>query len=83
MRIKIKDVGTVITGKTPSTKNKDFWDGNICFITIDDMNSNLCAIPSMTFGKRCVIIYKLFRVVLYLGRYERLCKRGGHNDERK
>ena len=41
MRVKLKDIGTIITGKTPSTKNKEFWDGNVCFITIEDMNDNL------------------------------------------
>lgn len=41
MRVKLKDIGTIITGKTPSTKNKKFWDGNVCFITIEDMNNNL------------------------------------------
>lgn len=30
-------VGTVITGKTPSTKEEDFWDGNIPFITPKDI----------------------------------------------
>lgn len=34
----------VITGKTPSTKNKDFWDGSIPFITIPDMHKQIFTI---------------------------------------
>jgi type I restriction enzyme S subunit len=40
MRVRLKDIGTVITGKTPSTKKSEFWDGDVCFITIDDINAN-------------------------------------------
>lgn len=35
--LKIKDVGNVATGKTPSTFNKNFWGGNIPFITPGDI----------------------------------------------
>lgn len=35
--MKIKDLGTVITGKTPSTKQKDFWNGDIHFVTPADL----------------------------------------------
>ncbi len=37
---KIKSIGTIITGKTPSTKNKVYWDGNIPFITPTDIKQN-------------------------------------------
>ena len=35
--MKIKDIGKVITGKTPSTDNLDFFDGPIMFITPPDV----------------------------------------------
>lgn len=35
--MKIKDLGTVITGKTPSTKQKDFWNGDVHFVTPADL----------------------------------------------
>lgn len=31
----------VVTGKTPSTKNEEFWNGNIPFITIPDMHNQI------------------------------------------
>lgn len=34
----------VVTGKTPSTKNKEYWDGNIPFITIPDMHNQVFTI---------------------------------------
>lgn len=37
---KLGEVGQVITGKTPSTSNDDFWDGDIQFITPTDINEN-------------------------------------------
>ncbi|MGL6064254.1 MAG: restriction endonuclease subunit S [Fusobacteriaceae bacterium] len=37
----IKKIGDVITGKTPSTKNKENYGGNIPFITIPDMHGNI------------------------------------------
>ena len=33
----IADLGEVITGKTPTTKNKDYWGGDIQFITPKDL----------------------------------------------
>lgn len=36
-KAKIKDLGTIITGKTPSTKNDLFWNGEIDFITPKDI----------------------------------------------
>ena len=35
--MKIKEIGKVITGKTPSTKNKEYFNGNIPFITPEDI----------------------------------------------
>lgn len=37
---KIKNIGNIITGKTPSTKNKVYWNGNIPFITPADIKQN-------------------------------------------
>ena len=36
--MKIKDIGNIITGKTPSTKQKDNYDGSIMFITPEDVS---------------------------------------------
>jgi type I restriction enzyme S subunit len=33
----IKDVGKIVTGKTPSTKVDSFWNGNIPFVTPSDI----------------------------------------------
>jgi len=38
MLVKLGDVGTIITGKTPSTKNKENFDGEIRFITPEDIS---------------------------------------------
>lgn len=35
--MKIKDLGTVVTGKTPSTKQKEYWNGKIHFVTPADL----------------------------------------------
>ena len=35
--MKLKDVGKIVTGKTPSTKNTNFWNGDIPFITPKDI----------------------------------------------
>ena len=44
---KIVDIAKkVVTGKTPSTANKDFWDGDIPFITIPDMHNQLFTIKT-------------------------------------
>jgi type I restriction enzyme S subunit len=37
---KLGDIGTVITGKTPSTSNDELWDGNIEFITPTDIEGS-------------------------------------------
>jgi len=34
----VSSIGDVFTGKTPSTSNKNFWNGNIPFITPADIN---------------------------------------------
>ncbi len=36
----IKEIGEVITGKTPPTSKKDYWNGNVQFITPEDINSS-------------------------------------------
>ena len=36
--LKIDEVGTVITGKTPKTSVSEFWDGNLPFYTPSDMD---------------------------------------------
>ena len=38
--ITIGDIGRVVTGKTPSTKNKQFWDGEFPFITPVDLQKS-------------------------------------------
>ena len=44
---KIVDIAKkIVTGKTPSTANKDFWDGNIPFITIPDMHKQVFTIKT-------------------------------------
>ena len=35
----LSDLGIVVTGKTPSTKNSQFWDGEIPFVTPKDIQS--------------------------------------------
>lgn len=37
----VSDFGSVITGKTPSTSKKDFYGGDIPFVTIPDMHGNV------------------------------------------
>lgn len=34
------DIGQVVTGKTPSTKDLNLWDGNIQFVTPTDISKN-------------------------------------------
>jgi type I restriction enzyme S subunit len=36
--LKIDEVGTVLTGKTPKTSASEFWDGNLPFYTPSDMD---------------------------------------------
>ena len=35
---KIREVGNIVTGKTPNTKDDDLWNGNILFITPTDID---------------------------------------------
>ena len=42
----IADLGTVITGKTPSTSKRENYGGNIPFITIPDMHTGIFPISS-------------------------------------
>lgn len=45
---KIGDVSSkVVTGKTPSTKNDELWDGDIPFITIPDMHNQIFTINTI------------------------------------
>src|SRR3972149_6739038 len=37
---KISEMGRVVTGKTPSTKNREFFDGEYLFITPSDLDYN-------------------------------------------
>lgn len=44
---KIIDIANkVVTGKTPSTKNEEFWNGDIPFITIPDMHNQVFTIDT-------------------------------------
>ena len=33
----LADLGTIVTGKTPSTKCKEYWNGNVPFVTPKDI----------------------------------------------
>lgn len=46
-RKKVGEIGTVITGKTPSTSNKENYGGSIPFITIPDMHTGIYPVPSV------------------------------------
>jgi type I restriction enzyme S subunit len=35
---RINEVGEIVTGTTPSTKERSYWGGNIPFVTPADMN---------------------------------------------
>lgn len=37
-KYKLKELGTVYSGGTPSTKNDEYWDGNIPWITPKDLS---------------------------------------------
>ena len=39
----VQDLGEVVCGKTPSTSHKEFYGGNIPFITIPDMHDSVFA----------------------------------------
>ncbi|RFC55009.1 restriction endonuclease subunit S [Brumimicrobium aurantiacum] len=37
----LKQIGKIITGSTPSTKNTDYWNGNIQFVTPSDLETQI------------------------------------------
>ena len=37
--MKLKELGKIITGKTPPTENEEYWDGDVPFITVKDVQS--------------------------------------------
>lgn len=39
-KITIGDLGKIVTGKTPSTKNENFWNGDIPFVTPSDLQKS-------------------------------------------
>ena len=39
-KIKIKELGKIISGGTPSTANENFWDGELIWITPKDLSKN-------------------------------------------
>ena len=43
---KVREIGKVITGKTPSTSKKEYYGGQIPFITIPDMHTGIYPISS-------------------------------------
>lgn len=53
--MKIKLMGSIITGKTPSTKLKDNFDGEIPFITPEDISKGFI-VPKLSepFLKRVI-----------------------------
>ena len=40
-KIEIKDLGKIVTGKTPSTAKDDYYGSDIPFVTIPDMHNNV------------------------------------------
>lgn len=66
---KLGEVGEILTGKTPSTKNKNLWNGDIQFVTPTDIvenkyqlttqrnvveNSNLKILPKLSIMFTCI-----------------------------
>ena len=39
-KVKLEDVGEIISGGTPSTTNETFWDGDVLFVTPLDLGRN-------------------------------------------
>lgn len=39
--VQLKKIGEIITGSTPSTKNKDYWNGDIQFVTPADLETQI------------------------------------------
>ena len=51
-RKKVEEIGTVITGKTPSTSNKENYGGSIPFITIPDMHTGIYPVSSVFLSEK-------------------------------
>jgi type I restriction enzyme S subunit len=47
-RCRVIDFGTVITGKTPSTRNKDYYGSDIPFVKTPDMHGNVHVLETAT-----------------------------------
>ena len=39
-KYKMKEIGNIVSGGTPSTNNPSYWDGNISWITPKDLSKN-------------------------------------------
>jgi type I restriction enzyme, S subunit len=48
IKSKVKDAGKVFSGATPRTENQDFWNGNILWITPNDLSKHKTAYFSDT-----------------------------------
>ena len=56
---KIKNLGKVITGKTPLTKKKEYWDGETLFLTpSDDMDKKYISKTIRKVSEKALIVYK-------------------------
>lgn len=51
-RKSVGEIGTVITGKTPSTSNKENYGGSIPFITIPDMHTGIYPVSSVFLSEK-------------------------------
>ena len=51
-RKKVGEIGTVITGKTPSTSNKENYGGSVPFITIPDMHTGIYPVSSVFLSEK-------------------------------
>ncbi|MDK6808850.1 restriction endonuclease subunit S [Ligilactobacillus agilis] len=40
-KVMLKQIGKIVTGKTPATDNLNFWDGEILFISPTDLHVNM------------------------------------------
>jgi type I restriction enzyme S subunit len=48
-RVRVDDLGTVLTGKTPSTKDADNYGGDIPFVKTPDMHGNAFVLQAETY----------------------------------
>ena len=51
-KMKVGEIGTVITGKTPSTSNKENYGGSVPFITIPDMHTGIYPVSSVFLSEK-------------------------------